>query len=96
MSKLRFPALPQWLTYLFDLPITWSYAGRTLGLGSLVASIVFSPTALPALANYLVMLATMGWLARPCESAAQRWVWVGLVGLLTLGVSLEVGTCWLQ
>ena len=96
MPKLRLPALPQWLTYLFELPITWSYTGLTLGLGGLVASVVFSPNALPVLANYLVMLATMGWLARLCESAAQRWAWLGLVGLLALGTGLEVSTCWLR
>lgn len=57
-----------------------------------MASLVFSSNALPGLAKYLVMLATMGWMARLCDSAAQRWAWLVLVGLLALGVGLE-GEC---
>ncbi|WP_233636192.1 hypothetical protein [Hymenobacter setariae] len=51
---------------------------------------VFSSNALPVLAKYLVMLATMGWLARLCESAGQRWAWLSLRGFLVLGAGLEV------
>lgn len=96
MPKLRFPSLPPRLTRLFELPTTWSYAGLTLGLGVLVANVVFSSNALPVLAKYLVMLATMGWLARLYDSAGQRWAWLGLVGLLVLGASLEVSAFWLR
>lgn len=96
MPKLRLPSLPRRLTRLFELPTTWSYAGLTLGLGVLVANVVFSSNALPVLAKYLVMLATMGWLARLCDSAAQRWAWLGLVGLLALGAGLEVSAFWLR
>ena len=60
MPKLRFPSLPLQLTRLVESPTTWSYAGLTLGLGGLAASLVFSSNALPVLAKYLVMLATMG------------------------------------
>ena len=73
MPKLRLPTLPWQLTRLFESPTTWSYAGLTLGLGGLTASLVFSSNALPVLTKYLVMLATMGWLARLCDSPAQRW-----------------------
>lgn len=61
MPKLRLPSPPPRLTRLFESPTTWSYAGLTLGLGVLAASLVFSSNALPVLAKYLVMLATMGW-----------------------------------
>jgi hypothetical protein len=96
MPKFRFPSLPRRLTRLFESPTTWSYAGLTLVLGVLVANVVFSSNALPVLAKYLVMLATMGWLARLCDSATQRWAWLGLVGLLALGAGLEVSTLWLR
>lgn len=96
MPKLRLPSLPLRLTRLFESPMTWSYAGLTLVLGVLVASLVFSSNALPVLAKYLVMLASMGWLARLCESATQRWAWLGLVGLLALGAGLEVSAFWLR
>jgi hypothetical protein len=96
MPKFRFPSPPLRLTRLFESPMTWSYAGLTLGLGILVANVVFSPNALPELAKYLIMLATMGWLARLCDSAALQWAWLGLVGLLALGASLEVCAYWLQ
>lgn len=96
MPKFRFPPLPLRLSRLFESPVTWSYAGLTLGLSILVANVVFSPTALPVLAKYLIMLATMGWLARLCDSAAQRWAWLGLVGLLTLGAGLDVYAYWLR
>jgi len=76
--------------------MTWSYAGLTLRLGGLAASLVFSSNALPVLAKYLVMLVTMGWLARLCESAGQRWGWLGLVGFLVLGAGLEVSAWWLR
>ncbi len=96
MPKFRFPSPPLRLTRLFASPLTWSYAGLTLGLGILVAKVVFSPNALPALAKYLIMLATVGWLARLCDSAAQQWAWLGLVGLLVLGAGLELSSCWLR
>jgi hypothetical protein len=96
MPKLRFPPLPQRLTHLFESPTTWSYAGLTLVLVGLAASLVFSSNALPVLAKYLVMLATTGWLARLCESAAQRWAWLGLVGLLLGGLGLEVSAALLR
>ncbi len=81
MPKFRFPSPPSRLTRLFESPLTWPYAGLTLGLGILVANMVFSPNALPVLAKYFIMLATMAWLARLCGSAAQQWAWLGLVGL---------------
>lgn len=90
MPRFRFSSLLRQLTRLVDLPTTWSYAGLTLGLGGWAASLVFSSNALPILVKYLVMLATIGWLARLCESAAQRWAWLGLVGLLGFGLGLEV------
>lgn len=96
MPKPRIPSLPRQLTRLFESPTTWSYAGLTLVLGILVANVVFSSNALPVLAKYLVMLATMGWLARLCDSAAQRWAWLGLVGLLVGGVGLEVSAALLR
>jgi hypothetical protein len=96
MPKLRAPSLPTRLTRLFEAPTTWSYAGLTLVLGGLAASLVFSSNALPILAKYLVMLATMGWLARLCDSTAQRWAWVGLVALLVLGLGLEVSASLLR
>lgn len=96
MPKLRFPSLPLQLTRLFELPTTWSYAGLTLAVGVLAASLVFSSNGLPALAKYLVMLATLGWLARLCDSTAQRWAWFGLVGLLLGGLGLEVGALLLR
>lgn len=96
MPKLRIPSLPLGLTRLFELSTTWSYAGLTLRLGGLAASLVFSSNALPVLAKYLVMLVTMGWLARLCESAGQRWAWLGLVGFLALGAGLEVSAWWLR
>ena len=96
MPKLRLPSLPRRLTRLFESPTTWSYASLTLGLGVLVASLVFSSNALPVLAKYLVMLTTMGWLARLCDSTTQRWAWLGFVGLLALGAGLEVSAIWLR
>jgi hypothetical protein len=96
MPKLSLPSLPLRLTRLFESPTTWSYAGLTLGLGVLVASLEFSSTALPVLAKYLIMLTTMVWLARLCDSQAQRWAWLGLVGLLALGAGLEVSALWLR
>jgi hypothetical protein len=52
---------------------------------------VFSPNALATPAKYLVLLTTMGWLARLRESAVERWAWLAIVGLLVLGLGLEVG-----
>ncbi len=96
MPKFRFPSLPLRLTRLFESPTTWSYSGLTLVLGILVASIVFPLNALPVLVKYLIMLATMGWLARLCDSVALRRTWLGLVGLLALGAGLEVCVYWLR
>lgn len=96
MPKLRVPSLPMRLTRLFEAPTTWSYASLTLLLGGLAASLVFQSNTLPVLVKYLVMLATMGWLARLCDSTAQRWAWLGCVGLLGLGAGVEAGAMWLK
>lgn len=78
------------LRRLFEAPVTNTYAGFTLLLIMLAASLLLLPTTLPNLPKYLLMLATMGWLARLCESAAQRWAWLGGVSLLVVGLGLEV------
>ena len=62
-------------------------------LGGLAGAFVFAAPTAPTLAKYLVMGATMGWLA-PVRGAVswQRGLWRVGVGILTLGVGLEIGS----
>lgn len=81
------------LRRLFEAPVTPTYTGFTLLLSGLAGSLVFA-SSLPNFLKYLLMLATLSWLARLCDSRSLRWGWLASVGLLVLGASLEVGT-WL-
>lgn len=96
LSNCRLPPLPASLTRLFEAPIPSYYAGLTLVLSGLTSSLVFPANALPPWPKYLLMLLLLAWLARLCDSPALRWAWLGSVGVLLLGLGLEVGTLVLQ
>lgn len=74
-------------------PSSPSSAGLILLAGTLAGVFVLATPAAPVLARYLVMGAAMDWLA-PAPGAAswQRGLWRVGVGVLALGLSLEVGT----
>ncbi|AMR29554.1 hypothetical protein A0257_22280 [Hymenobacter psoromatis] len=92
MSRFRLPALHTSFARLFESPITGAYTALTLLLGGLASSLIFPVNDLPAWTKYLLMLLTMGWLARLCDSAAQRWAWLGIMSLLVFGLGLEIST----
>jgi hypothetical protein len=81
--------LPTPLRRLFEAPVTDAYTGFALLLIILSGRLVLFPNTLPNVLKYLLMLATLGWLARFCDSPGQRGVWLASVGLLLLGLTLE-------
>jgi hypothetical protein len=81
--------LPTPLRRLFEAPVTDAYAGFALLLIILAGRLVLFPNALPNVLKYLLMLATLGWLAWFCDSPGQRGVWLASVGLLLMGLILE-------
>ena len=91
MFNPRLPRLPALLTRLFAPPATRPAAELTLLLGGLAGTLALSASALPNLARYLLMLAAMAGLAPHCGASPQwHWAWLGCVGLLVLGLGLEV------
>lgn len=91
MLNRRLPQLSALLTRLFAPSATRPAAELTLLLGGLAGTLALSASALPHLARYLLMLAAMAWLAPPCPTSPRwRGAWLGCVGLLALGLGLEV------
>lgn len=92
---IRRPRLPALLTRLFAPPAAGPAAGLTLLVGGLAGGLALWAGALPNLVRYLLMLATMAWLASDCGASPWgRWAWLAGVGLLVLGLGLEV-SAWL-
>lgn len=90
MNKHRFPRLAALATSLFDQPISQQYLVLSVLLIFAGAGIVYSDSKLPETARHVVMVGTMVGIARLFKPMPMRWVWAGIVGLISLVLVLDV------
>jgi len=90
MNKKRFPRLAALAAALFEQPISKNYIGLSIILIVLGGFVVYTDNNFPDIAKHLVTMAIMVGIARLFNTEPMRWAWVGVVGIMSLLLALDV------
>ncbi|QIL78426.1 hypothetical protein [Hymenobacter sp. HDW8] len=90
MNESRYPRLAALATSLFAQPISKNYLGLSIILIVLGGFVVYTDNNFPDVAKHLVMVAIMLGIARLFNPQPMRWAWVGVVGIMSLLLALDV------
>lgn len=90
MNKSRFPRLAALAASLFEQPISKNYVGLSIIFIVLGGFVVYTDNNFPDIAKHLVMVAVMLGIARLFNPESMRWAWVGVVGIMSLLLALDL------